>query len=217
MGSVWKAPEHATPFLSPLPWPTPSTRLLWWGYSQGTPGTDWSLETPNMPARLFVCTEVKKKKKERERRRKGANSFVPGCIFLRLWFPSTMNVNKQSHERGKHGQSGGGKKTGGGGRKQSASKNILARCVRYKSPAHLLVSLPDKNTHSQATQIWLTDTPAHRGASVGPDTLLYQLVGQQLRTELLLLWGLNEAMVPNLRAETSQRVEGYISGVPRYQ
>lgn len=109
-------------------------------------------------ARSPVCSAWRGEKR-RERWRKGENSFVPGCILLRLWFPSTANVNKQRRERGKHGQTRGGKKTGGGGgRKRPASKNILARCVRYKSPAHLLVSQPDKNTHSLATQIWLADT-----------------------------------------------------------
>lgn len=125
----------------------------------------------------LACLSARRLKKggERERRRKGENSFVPGCIFLCLWFPSTLNVNKQRHERGKHGQSGGGKKTGGGrggGRKQSASKNILAGCVRYKSPAHLLVSLPDKNTHSQATQIWLSHTSSQRSLCESCDKLL---------------------------------------------
>lgn len=124
-----------------------------------------------MPASLFVRTEVKK----RERRRKGENSFVPGCIFLRLWFPSTANVNKQSHERGKHGQSGGGEKDGGGrgggGRKQSASKKYLGRlCEIQVTSSFTGITARQKHTHSQATQIWLADTPAHRGASVSPVT-----------------------------------------------
>lgn len=175
-----------------------------------------------MPASLFVRTEVKK----RERRRKGENSFVPGCIFLRLWFPSTANVNKQSHERGKHGQSGGGKKMEEAEEEEVGNsrraKNILAGRVRYKSPAHLLVSLPDKNTHTlrQHKYGWRTHQLTEEPLWVlwqTLDTLQYQLVGQQLRTKLLLPRGLNDAMVPNLRAETSQRVQGYISGVSRYQ
>lgn len=38
------------------------------------------------------------------------------------------------------------------------------------------------------------------------NTLQYKIVGRQLWTKLLLLWGLNDAPVPNLRAETSHRV-----------
>lgn len=157
---------------SPLCWTTHSTRLLWWGYSQGTPNTVASLETQNMPSRPYLS---KGKKRERKGWRKGENSLVANCIFLSLWFPSTVNVNKQSHERGKHGQKGEKKKNrggGGGGRKHSASKNILAHCVRYKSPAHLLVSLQmqRQKTHAgnnnaacrhsstQRESLWTVDT-----------------------------------------------------------
>lgn len=50
----------------------------------------------------------------------------------------------------------------GGGRKQSASKNILAQGVRYKSPAHLLVSLPDTETkHTRRQQIYGFQTHQH--------------------------------------------------------
>lgn len=173
MGSVWKAPSHATPFHSPQPRPTLSSQPLWWGYSPGTPGTDWSLETPNMTARLLVRTEVKKRG-GKGKKKKGREQL---CSWLHLPV-SVISIHsecKQRHERGKHGQSGGGKKTGGGrggGRKQSASKNILAGCVRYKSPAHLLVSLPDKNTHSQATQIWLSHTSSQRSLCESCDKLL---------------------------------------------
>lgn len=56
------------------------------------------------------------------------------------------------------------------------------------------------HTHTQLTEeplwvLWQT-----------LDTLQYKLVGQQLRTKLLLFWGLNDAPLPNLKTETSQRV-----------
>lgn len=62
---------------SPLCWPAHSTRLLWWGYSPGTPNTDASLETQSMPSRLHFS----EKKRERERTKKGGEQ---PCSWLHL-------------------------------------------------------------------------------------------------------------------------------------
>lgn len=155
MGSGWKAPQHAAPFHSPpLLRPSLSTRPLWWGCSPGTPGADWTLETPNLPARLFVRTEGKKKKGREQlcswlHLPASVISIHCECKQTEPWKRKTWTEWRRER-----------KKTGGG-RKQSASKNILARCVRYKSPAHLLVSLADRNTHTLAGNTNM----AHRHAS----------------------------------------------------
>lgn len=78
--------------------PAHSTRLLWRGCSPETPNTDARLETPSMP-RPPAFQRGEEKGKERTKK-----SLVPGCVLLSLWFPSTVNVNKQRHERRKHGQ-----------------------------------------------------------------------------------------------------------------
>lgn len=93
-----------------------------------------------MPARLFVklaCLSARRFKK-RERRRKGGEQL---CSWLRLP-ASVISIHceckqtepwkRKTWTEWKGGGTGGGR-GGGGGRKQSASKNILARCVRATS------------------------------------------------------------------------------------
>lgn len=137
-------------------------------YSPGTPNTDASLETRSMPA---CCISAKGKKRDwGVGQRKAESSLVPGCIFLSLWFPSTVNVNKQSHERQKHGQNGGKKIRGAkrGDRKQSACKKKKKRKEKYLGTRHeiqvtssILVALPEADKkHMQATNIWLPPVPS---------------------------------------------------------
>jgi len=79
-----------------------------------------------------------------------------------------VNVNKQRHERGKHGQTGEINVEAEEERRNSQQeKHILARGVRCKSPARLLVALPDTETKNTCRQQKLVpDTPTPRGLSL---------------------------------------------------
>lgn len=161
--------------------PTHSTRLLWRGCSPGTPNTDASLETPSMPDRLHFSEE----KRGRKGWRKGENSLVPGCIFLSLWFPSTVNVNKQRHERGKHGQNGEKKsKRGRKKREETVSRQNISWHEAWDT-SHQLIYWYHCQTLRQKTHAgnksWLPDTPAQGGLSLKSMTNFWH-------TSILTLW-----------------------------
>lgn len=113
----------------------------------------WKSQT--CPIACLSVRRLKKNKKRERRRRKGREEL---CSWLHLP-ASVISIHCECKQNRAMKEEKTWTEWRRGGKKEveeaeeevgnsQRAKNILARCVRYKSPAHLLVALPDKHTHT---------------------------------------------------------------------